>query len=364
MADDTDTILDAIVALVPALLNAMEALGFIGRHLHPPQLNRLVTSVGARDAPVLEALEAFRKAPWPDHLQEFRAQIEAACASVCEAFDGLRAAAKDPDGVLQAYRALRHGSRALETLYPVASALPPVSQFYLDAEARSDKALLARLDSADATRRDTGVMHAQNERGMRGGFSVYVPEYYDASRPHPLVMALHGGRGHGRDFLWTWIRSARSRGAILVCPTALGDTWSLMEPTFDGTNVERILTHVRENWNVDGGHMLLTGMSDGGTFTYVSGLLAQSPFTHLAPVSSSFHPLMMEVAAPDRVEGLPVYIVHGKLDWMFPVDMARSAEAALEAAGANVSFREIADLSHTYPRDENPRILDWLLNGA
>jgi phospholipase/carboxylesterase len=36
------------------------------------------------------------------------------------------------------------------------------------------------------------------------------------------------------------------------------------------------------------------------------------------------------------------------------------ARQALEAAGARLVYREIEDLSHTYPRDENPRILDWL----
>ena len=39
------------------------------------------------------------------------------------------------------------------------------------------------------------------------------------------------------------------------------------------------------------------------------------------------------------------------------------ARDALSAAGADVIYREIADLSHTYPRDENPRILDWLIDG-
>jgi phospholipase/carboxylesterase len=33
----------------------------------------------------------------------------------------------------------------------------------------------------------------------------------------------------------------------------------------------------------------------------------------------------------------------------------------LSMAGANVVFREIADLAHTYPRDENGAILDWLM---
>ena len=53
--------------------------------------------------------------------------------------------------------------------------------------------------------------------------------------------------------------------------------------------------------------------------------------------------------------------MHGVLDWMFPVDIARAADTALRAAGARVVYREIDDLSHTYPRDENPRLMDWFL---
>ena len=54
-----------------------------------------------------------------------------------------------------------------------------------------------------------------------------------------------------------------------------------------------------------------------------------------------------------------IYLVHGALDWMFPVAMAQAAAAELKAAGADVTYREIADLSHTYPREENDGILRW-----
>jgi phospholipase/carboxylesterase len=46
---------------------------------------------------------------------------------------------------------------------------------------------------------------------------------------------------------------------------------------------------------------------------------------------------------------------------MFPVETAHIGRDALQEAGARLVYREIADLSHTYPRDENPRILDWLM---
>lgn len=49
----------------------------------------------------------------------------------------------------------------------------------------------------------------------------------------------------------------------------------------------------------------------------------------------------------------------GALDWLFPIALARLARDELERAGADLVYREIEDLSHTYPRDENDRILTW-----
>jgi phospholipase/carboxylesterase len=49
---------------------------------------------------------------------------------------------------------------------------------------------------------------------------------------------------------------------------------------------------------------------------------------------------------------------------MFPPELARNAGRVLAEAGARVVYREIPDLSHTYPRDENAHILDWFLGRA
>ena len=146
--------------------------------------------------------------------------------------------------------------------------------------------------------------------------------------------------------------------------TATGSTWALMGNDTDTPNRLRILESVRSRWNIDADRMLLTGMSDGGTFCYVTGFESASPFTHLAPVSATFHPLMAEMADAERLRGLPVHIVHGRLDWMFPVQVARQTSQALSAAGANVTYRELDDLSHCYPREMNADILQWLRGEA
>ena len=40
--------------------------------------------------------------------------------------------------------------------------------------------------------------------------------------------------------------------------------------------------------------------------------------------------------------------------------LARTAHTTLRDAGADITYRELEDLSHTYPREENARILEWL----
>ena len=348
-----DAALDDLRAFLPPLLRALEGLGFVARRLNPPQLARVLAIV----AEPRDALAEVRPRldSWTDELAPVRERLQTVADEALAAYAEL-GEAEDMRGV---YRALRHAPRAQEALYPLAEGLPPVSRYFLSPARRDDAGLMARLHGP-APREDVGVFHVDNEPGSRGGFSLYVPEAYDAERPHPLVFALHGGAGNGRGFLWTWLRDARAAGAILVAPTAVGDTWALQGQDVDSPNLERILELVEARWNVDPKRRLLTGMSDGGTFSYISGLVQGSPFTHLAPACAAFHPMLTAFADGERLRGLPIHVTHGAQDWMFNVEMARAAEAALTAAGAHVTYREIEDLSHTYPTEVNPDVLSWM----
>ena len=357
---DTDTLLDATTAVVPPLLTGIDVMQRVGRFMHPPNVAALVGEVEPYRAPLKEGLEHFNGIEWPEHLQGFAAHVRQAGDYLMQSFNELLSAPNQSNPAMGGYRAMGFNTKATEAIYPVSMMLPPVSRFFLNPEQRDNQELLQKLAEADHSREHVGVMHAANGPDDRGGFSMYVPEYYDGEEV-PLIVALHGGSGHGRSFLWTWLRTARSRNAILISPSSKDRTWSLMGPDIDSENIRRMVDYAREHWNVDEDRMLLTGMSDGGTFSYVSGLQSDSPFTHLAPSSASFHPMLTEVADAERMQNLPIYLMHGALDWMFPVDMARSANESFTAAGAKVTYREIDDLSHTYPTEENPRIFNWLM---
>src|SRR5207253_5873324 len=164
---------------------------------------------------------------------------------------------------------------------------------------------LSELEANPPEGVSVGLHHSGGERGAdgRGGFCLYVPERYDGSQAWPLVVALHGGSGSGRDFLWSWLREARGRGFLLAAPTAQGPTWSLMGPDLDSRSLRAMVAYISSHWRVDRSHVLLTGLSDGATYTLLEGLAEDSPFTHLAPVSGVLHPANLMGGNRARAEG-------------------------------------------------------------
>jgi phospholipase/carboxylesterase len=356
-------VLDATDALLPPLLGTLERVVWVQRHLFPPLAGRLAEELAPRAEMLAPPLAALESAPWPEELAFVRdrlAEVSRATLELLEAFAGAARTAGDPIGL---YRALRRFAPLQEALYPLCPMLDPVSRWFLEPGRRDDEALIGRLRAA-ALREDdvrVGVLHASNERADRGGFSLYVPESWDGATALPLIVALHGGSGHGRDFLWIWLREARAREMLVLSPTSRDRTWSLMGDDVDAAPLGEMIEAVAARYAVDRARVLLTGMSDGATYTFLCGLREGTLFTHLAPACGVLHPLLLAEGTIERARGRPIYLVHGALDWMFPVQSARMARQALESVGATLVYREIEDLSHTYPRDENPAILDWLM---
>jgi len=353
----------AIAETTDALLAALDRVEWAQRHLFPPRAPELAERLAAHARRLAEPIRALEAAAGPEDLRLLRDRLARVARQAVELIGAFAEAARSGEPI-ELYRALRRFAPLQEALYPLAPVLEPVSRWFLEPGRRGDDVLVRRLGDA-ALREDgaqVGVLHARNDRGSRGGVSLYVPETWDGTTPAALVVALHGGSGHGRDFLWSWLREARSRGVLLLSPTALDRTWSIMGgEDADAPRLRAAVEDVAARYHVDRSRVLLTGMSDGATYALLGGLADGAPFTHLAPACGVLHPFLLARGGIQGARGRPIYLVHGALDWMFPVQTARMSRDALEMAGARVVYREIADLSHTYPRDENPRILDWLL---
>lgn len=252
---------------------------------------------------------------------------------------------------ISALRASRKYCRAQEALFPLCGLFPQVNQYFLETGADS------ALTPAQKTRNpDAGLFHAGANQDLyaRSGYSLYIPETYRQEPAWPLVVALHGGYSHGRDFVWTWLREARSRGFVVLSPTSQAMTWSIAHAQDDGQMLIRHLEEVCSRVSIDRSRILLTGMSDGGTFALALGMSGGSPFQMIAPVSCALPPLDMRHAPGKRV-----LWVHGAQDWIFPVARTVQACRDLRQSGADIHLKVIPDLSHTYPREANDIILKW-----
>ncbi|KAF0157895.1 MAG: hypothetical protein FD159_1251 [Syntrophaceae bacterium] len=345
--------LENISAILVAALTAFEK-GL--RKLNPLAISAIRDELTVQ-VPTLAASRAFLSAV------DQNAREEDGCQGLLRACDfilsAIRNFANEEDiqaAYISALRAARKSCRAQEALFPLCGVFLEVNRYFLEPGVTSPlpPKQKAHCDS-------TGIIHAGSSQHphARGGYSLYIPETYSSERAWPLVVALHGGYSHGRDFIWSWLREARSRGFVLFAPTSQAMTWSIAHVEVDGQTLIRHLEEVCSRVHIDRNRILLTGMSDGGTFALAMGMSGESSYPLIAPVSCALPPVDMRQARGKRI-----LWVHGAQDWIFPVSWAVQACRDLLQSGADIKLKVVEDLSHTYPRETNDSILTWFGMGS
>ena len=105
---------------------------------------------------------------------------------------------------------------------------------------------------------------------------------------------------------------------------------------------------------------VIGGFSQGTVMSYAVGLGAGRPLPAGILAMSGFIPTVdgWELRS-DGLTGYPVAIAHGALDPVISVDFARSARDRLEAAGADVLYRE-SQMPHTIDPRVIPDLQAWL----
>src|SRR3954452_2772188 len=138
----SEAVVDDIVAVLPPLLQSLESLGFVARHLNPPDFGRVMQAAGSPD----EALREVRPrlAQWPGEFSDVRTALATSSDAALAAFEGLRNVQNGHGDLVSVFKALRYAPRAQEALYALSLRLPPVSEFFVDPELRDDAALAAR----------------------------------------------------------------------------------------------------------------------------------------------------------------------------------------------------------------------------
>jgi phospholipase/carboxylesterase len=105
---------------------------------------------------------------------------------------------------------------------------------------------------------------------------------------------------------------------------------------------------------------VLGGFSQGAVMSYAVGLGSGRPLPAGLLAMSGFIPTVDGWRVrEDGLQGFPAAIAHGSLDPVISVDFAHSARDRLQAAGANVLYRE-SQMAHTIDPRVIPDLQAWV----
>lgn len=293
----------------------------------------------------------------PSNLTGFHTRLSEAVTHLADAYALFLSERKGPQfgqGFLNSRQAL---CRGLYILYDLRAHLPTLRQYWLLPDS------LPVPEDRDVQPAEggipTGFIH-KPRTNTHAEYSLYVPEYYVAEQSWPLIVCLHGGYGRGDDYIWTWLRPAKSKGYLLLSPKSVGPTWSALNPPLDNRSITAMLDEVLATYTVDRKRIYLTGLSDGGIFTYIFGLAQAELFAKIAPVAGELHPMADPLLRQGKGKGMPILVVHGVHDFIFPVESVRQTNELLQKLGYNLTYKELPDWGHAYCSTINEQIvLPW-----
>jgi phospholipase/carboxylesterase len=173
------------------------------------------------------------------------------------------------------------------------------------------------------------------------------------SQPARLLLMLHGWTGD-EDSMWVFVRNFPSSYWMLA-PRAPhpaeegGYSWRPSKtgrrgwPTLDDLRPSaeallRLVDELSASIGVEAKQFDLLGFSQGAAMVNTMALLFPQRVRR-AGVLAGFLPEGVDGLADKRpLEGMPIFVAHGTLDKLVPVERARQSLAALELAGAQVSY--------------------------
>ena len=199
------------------------------------------------------------------------------------------------------------------------------------------------------------------------GYLLYLPEGYEdqPEKTWPLIFFLHGYGDRGDNpFLlakaspFMFIREVGPLPFIIVVPllSAYQGYSSFPEEYLDG-----VLAEIQAAYRVDPRRIYLTGLSVGGEAAYRFAAHRPETFAALAPLSCYVDSKTYSML--ERIKDLPVWVIHGAEDTVFPLVKAQQPVEALQAAGGDVQFTVLEGHDHDTWTDtySDPAFYDWLL---
>ncbi|MBK6939331.1 MAG: HEAT repeat domain-containing protein [Planctomycetes bacterium] len=275
-------------------------------------------------------------------------------------------------GLLTRNSNLTEQGRALERRYVDAKTDEEAKAALAELEALATKPRLAYLERARRSaqlpkgRRDKVALTVDSEKVPGANYCIYVPKSYDALRPTPLVVGLHGGgaggaddtlvTGSGEEAMNFYVAESEKYGCIVVCPTALAAPWR-KDP--NEAWLRALLDEMTMRFNVDRTRVYLVGHSMGGFGAWDFGPRWPDVWAAYAPCAGGGGGRSSPEAA-----GVPVYCYHGTDDPIVGVESDRQVMRQLLGDGKkkpklDFVYTELNGVGHGFPDWVRDDIFRW-----
>ncbi|MBO5736111.1 MAG: prolyl oligopeptidase family serine peptidase [Clostridia bacterium] len=191
----------------------------------------------------------------------------------------------------------------------------------------------------------------------------YLPKDYDPAKEYPLVLFLHGAGERVQDphqaMFHGYMKYVREQGKeypfIFIAPQCIGNAYwgSYTE------SLSAFLDYVLETYPVDRRRVYLTGLSMGGTGTWMFAMARPNTFAAIMPVCGSG--IYWNVA---NLLKTPIYMVHGDCDTCVPISNSVEMLTSINSRGGNAKLKICYGVGHdawnyAYTDDS---LLEWMLS--
>jgi len=166
--------------------------------------------------------------------------------------------------------------------------------------------------------------------GLRRTFILHVPPSIPAGRAVPLVFALHGGGGAGRqmDRFTGFSAQADRHGFLVVYPDAWERNWndgrgdpnirSQAEGIDDVGFISALITLLSREYPIDPGRIFATGISNGGFMSQLLAARLSERIAAIAPVAAGMGPAVAASLRPSVP--VSVLVMNGTDDPLVPYE--------------------------------------------
>lgn len=186
---------------------------------------------------------------------------------------------------------------------------------------------------------------------------LYIPESSAKFDKAPLVISLHGATRSSDRGIEVLRAQADEFGFLLLAPASSRNTWDIINGAggLDAKFINRAMARTYELRAIDPARVAMAGFSDGASASLSLGLGNGDLFAAVFGFSPGF------VVDLDRFGKPPVFISHGTLDNVLPIDeCSRRIVPQLRQEGYQVTFREFEG-KHTLPPEIASEAMRWFM---